>query len=37
MGEETLPGLSNTAGGLITLGIVVVIYALIRYLQKRPR
>ena len=37
MGEESLPGLSNAAGGLITVGVVVAIYVLIRYLQRRPR
>ena len=37
MGEENLPGVSDAVGGLITLGIVVVIYAVIRYLQQRAR
>ncbi len=37
MGEETLPGLSDMAAGFVTVGIVVVIYVLIRLLQKRPR
>jgi hypothetical protein len=37
MGEQNLPGLSDMAAGAITFGIVVVIYILIRILQKRPR
>jgi len=37
VGEENLPGLSDTAAGFITAGIVAVIYILIRFLQRRPR